>query len=187
MLRLSVARGQPPPARKYIMFEAAVARETLHPYGFLGKNCHQLNDWTGLFRSWVRVDLDIVNVYNKDDSFELGVSFPAAQSLKKTFALLTIGRVCLPDGLRIRTPELFAYCYEPFQLSIPGISRVPIGYDHVPDVADLLIFQQVNWNWPDEIGQETDRDFIQEHSYYAFDPLYMTWDIYRKALEGDFH
>jgi hypothetical protein len=187
MLRLSVARGQPRPARKYVMFEAAVARETLHPYGFLGKNYHQFNDWTSLFRSSIRSDLDIVNVYNKDDSFVLGVSFPTAQSLKKTFALLTIGHVCLPDGIRIRTPELLAYCYEPFQLSIPGVSRVPIGYDYVPDVADLLSFRQVNSNWPDEIDEETDRKFIQEHSYYAFDPLYMTWDIYEIALDVDFH
>jgi hypothetical protein len=124
----------------------------------------------------------IVNVYNRQDNSVLGLAFPTAQALKKTFALMTIGHICGPDNLNLRTPELLAYCYEPFQPSIPRVTRVPIGYGHVPDMEDTPLLQ-VNSNWPEEIGTETDRVFIQEHSYYAYDPLYMTWDIYEKALD----
>jgi hypothetical protein len=201
MLRISKQAGDAPLLERYLMVEAAVWRETLIPVDSATLDSIQRISWRGLFASSLDSSIKFINSYNLKDNTALGAM--CFNELSKGNSAWATGirtlmnfpkKVCTDaDVAAHRTPDLLAYCKhsELGPESIGGYdsfvgckeegmdSRVPIGRAPLMyEVHRSNIIEDVN----SRLIKGADNKFIEEHSYYAFDPLWYTVHLYEKLL-----
>jgi hypothetical protein len=198
MLRLSKLAGDAPLLERYMMVEAAVWRETLIPVDPAKQDSVRRKSWRGLFTGSLDSTIKIFNTYNQNDNAALGAMClnevtkgkGDAERIRK---LLNFPKeVCSDaDVAALRTPDLLAYCkrselksmtaFEAFSgCNEEGMdSKVPIGRAKLNyDVIQPNLIEDIN----SRLIKGPKSKFLQEHSYYAFDPLWYTTHLYEKLL-----